>query len=83
MEVPPFYFLERKTMKLPNEIIRSYEPTMGQLDITGAGDIEIKVRNDKKVIWVNIDGLCVLRVCRIKGKVVVECPEELIFRDGD
>lgn len=37
-----------------------------QLDITGAEDVEIITRDDKKVIWVNVEGVCKLRICRIK-----------------
>lgn len=36
------------------------------LDITGATIVEVKVRDDGKVLWVNIDGVCRLRVCRIE-----------------
>jgi hypothetical protein len=42
------------------------------LDITGAEDVEISIRNDGKVIWVNtVDG-CVLRICQISGRVIVD-----------
>lgn len=36
------------------------------LDITGAVVVQILVRKDKKVIWINVNGVCVLRVCQIK-----------------
>jgi hypothetical protein len=42
----------------------------GQLDITGADDVEIKIREDGKVVWVDIDR-CVLRICQIRGKVFI------------
>lgn len=35
------------------------------MDITGASEVEIIVRHDQKVIWVNVNGACALRVCRI------------------
>lgn len=35
-------------------------------DITAPDNLEIIVRADGKVIWVNIDGRCVLRACRIR-----------------
>jgi monomeric isocitrate dehydrogenase len=42
------------------------------LDITGSDGVEIKVRNDGTVLWVNtVEGGCVLRICRIK-EIVVE-----------
>ncbi len=36
-------------------------------DITGVNHcVEFAFRKDKKVIWVNIDGICVLRVCQLE-----------------
>lgn len=34
-----------------------------QTDITEPQNVEIQIRNDGKVIWVNVDGICVLRIC--------------------
>lgn len=39
-------------------------------DITAPEEVEILVRRDGTVIWVNIDGRCALRACRIKQLVV-------------
>jgi hypothetical protein len=37
-----------------------------QLDITKPETgVEILIRGDAKVIWVNVDGICVLRICQI------------------
>lgn len=37
-----------------------------QVDITAPeGGVQISVRPDGKVIWVNVDGVCVLRVCEV------------------
>lgn len=49
---------------------RSY--AAGSLDITMRDDrdIEIKIRRDGKVIWINIPE-CVLRICAIGGKVLM------------
>lgn len=35
------------------------------LDITAPKIVEVLVRVDEKVLWVNVDGVCVLRVCQI------------------
>jgi hypothetical protein len=36
------------------------------VDITMPADhVEIKTSQDKSVVWINVDGVCVLRVCRI------------------
>jgi hypothetical protein len=36
------------------------------LDITAPNhSVQIEIREDGQVIWVNIDGVCALRVCRI------------------
>jgi hypothetical protein len=39
-------------------------------DITGADYVEILIRNDSKVIWININGICVFRVCEIKNLIL-------------
>lgn len=43
----------------------------GMLDITGAEIVDLDVREDGKVIWVNVDGICRLRICKISGEVNV------------
>ena len=40
------------------------------LDIKGAEHVEVLIKEDRKTIWVNVDGLCRLRICRI-GELVV------------
>jgi len=40
------------------------------LDITGANTVELQVRGDGKVVWVNVDGVCALRICRIDEVIV-------------
>lgn len=41
-------------------------PEYDQIDITkpDAG-VEISIKDDGTVIWINVDGICVLRVCQI------------------
>ena len=39
-------------------------------DITGPEAVEVRIRRDGKVVWLNVDGQCVFRVCRIKQLVV-------------
>lgn len=51
-------------------------------DITGARAVEVSVRDDGKVLWVNVDGLCVLRVCRI-DYIEVNDARRKIDREGD
>ena len=42
-----------------------------QLDITAPKElVEIQIREDEKVIWVNVDGICCLRICQIPKLVV-------------
>lgn len=43
----------------------SYDPILGALDITEPLFVEILVREDRKVIWVNVEGVCLLRCCGI------------------
>jgi len=42
----------------------------GTLDITGIDDVEIRIRSDGKVIWVNGPD-CKVRICSIRGVVNV------------
>ena len=48
-----------------------------QLDITGAKIVEVSIRSDGKVIWINVDGVCRLRVCQIEHLEIDD------RRDGD
>ena len=36
-----------------------------QLDLIKPQLVEIQIRDDGKVIWVNANGICVLRICQI------------------
>ncbi len=40
-------------------------------DITAPGVVEVSVRDDGKVVWVNVDGKCELRACQI-GAIVLD-----------
>lgn len=42
-----------------------------QVNITGAQIVHVEKRADGKVLWVNVNGICVLRVCNI-GKLTVK-----------
>ncbi len=33
--------------------------------------VEVAIRGDGGVLWVNVDGVCVLRICRIKTSIDV------------
>lgn len=35
-------------------------------DITAPTAVQIQIRADGKVIWVNVNGMCVLRCCQIE-----------------
>lgn len=40
-----------------------------QVDITGAEFVDVAFSADRTVLWVNVNGICVLRVCRIRNLV--------------
>jgi len=40
------------------------------VDISSPEAVEVLIRADQKVIWVNVNGVCVLRCCKIKNLVV-------------
>ena len=35
------------------------------VDITAPEQVQIQIRNDGKVVWVNVDGICRLRCCQV------------------
>lgn len=41
-----------------------------KLDVTEPSHVEVLIRHDSKVIWVNVDGICRFRACRIGNLVV-------------
>ena len=41
-------------------------------DITGAEEVELQIRDDGQVIWVNTENGCVLRICQIKHLSIVD-----------
>jgi hypothetical protein len=36
------------------------------VDISSPKDVEVQVREDGKVMWINVDGVCRLRCCNIQ-----------------
>ena len=46
----------------------------GHVDITAPSGVEIKIRDDYKVIWINVDGICVCRICQPKHYLCIDAP---------
>lgn len=43
-----------------------------QIDIAAPiGSVEVQIKDDGSVLWVNVEGICVLRICRI-GQLIIE-----------
>jgi hypothetical protein len=42
------------------------------LDITGSDYVQVEIRDDGKVLWVNNETGCVLRICQIKKIEVID-----------
>ena len=40
------------------------------VDIAEAETVEVLIRADGSVVWINVDGLCRLRACRVKNIVI-------------
>ena len=55
---------EEKMMYSPQKILDK------QIDITGPDIVEISIKEDGKVIWINVDGICACRICRIKELII-------------
>lgn len=49
-----------------------YDPVNQAIDVTGCEDLEIQIRWDGKVLWINDKDRCLLRVCQIKGKIEIK-----------
>lgn len=47
-------------------------PFPALVDITGAEIVDVEIRDDGKVLWVNTERGCVLRICRIKNVEVID-----------
>jgi hypothetical protein len=39
------------------------------IDITAPEVVEILIRDDGKVVWINVDGICRFRACEIKALI--------------
>jgi hypothetical protein len=39
-------------------------------DISQPKVVQIQIRSDAKVVWVNVDGKCVLRCCQIEKLIL-------------
>lgn len=53
--------------------------TKQMIDIT-APETEVELRYRNGVLWVNVDGICRLRVCRIKEEILVT---DIVREDDD
>ena len=40
--------------------------TLQIIDLTAPQEVEILIRYDGRVAWINVDGLCVFRACKIR-----------------
>lgn len=60
--------------KVPTSKMDTYVTWDGQMvDIAAPVNVEVEVRGDQKVLWVNVDGVTRLRICRIQAELVVKC----------
>lgn len=51
-----------------------------QVDVTRPDHgVEVKISHDHQVLWVNVDGYCMLRICQIP-EIVADIPGTLVRR---
>lgn len=62
--------------KLADYIVKSL-PGEQMVDIAAPSIVEVQVRADGKVLWVNVDGICRFRCCRIETIIVNDERESL------
>lgn len=53
-----------------SHVIIKSDQVKRQLDVTGSEHIEVHISEDGKVLWVNNEFTCLLRVCRIKNLIL-------------
>jgi hypothetical protein len=54
------------------------------LDITDPkGFVQVVLRDDRTVLWVNVDGICRLRICRISHGIEFHLPEGAVIHEGN
>lgn len=46
------------------------------MDITGAKFVQVSIRDDGKVLWINTENGCVCRICGIESIVVDDNREQ-------
>lgn len=52
---------------------QAYIGATGSIDITGADDVQVVIRNDGRVLWINAPD-CRVRICCIRGAIeIVDC----------
>lgn len=52
------------------ETIVHFDGVGKSLDVTEPQSVEILIRHDGKTVWINVNGTCLLRACRIKRLVL-------------
>lgn len=48
----------------PEEVMKAH------MDVTGADGVEVLTDKARGVIWINVNGICMLRICQIEELVV-------------
>lgn len=56
--------------------------TKDTVDVTAPEVVEILIRSDGKVVWVNVDGFCLFRACRVQKLLVEDQREAVNPKDG-
>lgn len=57
--------------------MKSTEQLDKTIDITAPEVVEILIREDGEVVWVNVDGICRFRACRIRNVQLNDLREKL------
>lgn len=50
-------------------------------DIAGAETVEVQIRDDGKVVWINIDGICRFRVQRFEQLLISDERAKALFAE--
>jgi hypothetical protein len=42
------------------------------VDVTGAELVEVQINSNRDTMWVNVNGICLLRICKINNLTTTE-----------
>lgn len=51
----------------PHSLFQMEKLVASGIDVMGAKEVEVSTNDEGDVLWVNVNGICLLRICKIKN----------------